>query len=193
MENLEWKRTVAKRAEAFEFATVILIWRNQYLYSWKLNACESHSFIRYIYFNPVVGSWNKNWTISKMANFCVWNQNKFALLAFSVQGFQLPILASVNMCRILFSRLQKSEMWLKQQKFTVSGVQRLTRGWNSGMCMGHSKMCRCILSSILSVSPSPSLSDLVTKVTFRVLAVRRQFPISLRKWRIESKPFVVTD
>ena len=59
--------------------------------------------------------------------------------------------------------------------------------------MGHSKMCRCMLSSILSVSPSSSLSDLVTKVTFRVLALRRHFPISLRKWRIESKPFVVID
>ena len=47
--------------------------------------------------------------------------------------------------------------------------------------------------TVLSVSPSSSLSDLVTKVTFRVLALCRHFPISLRKWRIESKSFVVTD
>ena len=47
-------------------------------------------------------------------------------------------------------------------------------------------------AGILSVSPSSSLSDLVTKLAFRALALRRHFPIRLRRWSFERSPFVVT-
>ena len=46
-------------------------------------------------------------------------------------------------------------------------------------------------ADVSSVSPSSSVSDQITKMTFRALAFRRLFPIRLRRWSFERSSFVV--